>query len=74
MVSTLAKPVQSVLLTLSLPTSAIEQAIQFLKLSNLSADQQITIETAIGHIAKHRNCSRQQAAWWLHRRAFPTLF
>ncbi|MBD2465586.1 hypothetical protein H6G89_31835 [Oscillatoria sp. FACHB-1407] len=73
MVSTLVRPVQSALTAPSLSASAIE-AIQFLSLSNLSADQQIIVETAIGQVALQRNCSRLTAAYWLNSKAFPELF
>ncbi|MBD2465620.1 hypothetical protein H6G89_32015 [Oscillatoria sp. FACHB-1407] len=74
MLSTLTKFKHSVSVPVSLPTSAIEQAIQFLKLYNLSDDQQLTIKAAIDEVALQRNCFRQQAAWWLNKKAFPEIY
>lgn len=74
MLPTLSQSVSVDSRSLSLPASAIDQAIQFLRLYNLSADQQLTIEHAIGQVAQQRNCSRKQAAWWLHKKAFPELY
>ena len=74
MLSTLFQSVPVDSRSLSLPASTIDQAIGFFQLYNLSADQQLTIEAAIGLVAQQRNCSRKQAAWWLHRRAFPDLY
>jgi hypothetical protein len=51
MLSTLTKFKHSISVPVSLPTSAIEQALQFLKLYNFSADQQLTIEAAISEVA-----------------------
>lgn len=74
MLSTLAQFKPATPVPVSLTTSAIEQAVQFLKLYNLSAVQQMTIEAAIGEVALQHNCSRQQAAWWLNKQAFPEIF
>lgn len=74
MLSTLSQSVSVDPLSPSLPASTVDQAIGFLRLYNLSADQQFTIEAAIGQVAKQRNCSRNQAALWLHRRAFPEVY
>lgn len=74
MLSTLSPAVQFDSLSPNPTVSAIDQAIQFLRLYNLSADQQLTIEHAIGQVAQQRNCSRKQAAWWLHKQAFSELY
>lgn len=74
MLSTLSQSVSVDSLPPSLPVSTVDQAIGFLRLYNLSADQQFTIEAAIGLVAQQRNCSRNQAALWLHRRAFPEVY
>lgn len=71
MLSTLPLSVQADSPSPILPVSEIDQAIEFLKLYILSADQQIAIEHAIGQVAKQKNCSRNQAALWLHKKAFP---
>lgn len=41
---------------------------------NLTADEQITIENTIGLVATQHNWTRQKAAWYLHRKAFPELY
>ncbi|NEQ29140.1 MAG: hypothetical protein F6K28_61420 [Microcoleus sp. SIO2G3] len=74
MLSTLSHSVSVDSLSPSLPASTVDQAIGFLRLYHLSADQQLTIEAAIGQVATQRNCSRKQAALWLHKRAFPEAY
>lgn len=74
MLSTLCQSVPTDSLSPSLPASTVDQAMGFLQLYTLSADQQRTIEAAIGLIAHQRNCSRNQAALWLHRRAFLEVY
>jgi hypothetical protein len=68
MISTLTLSVPSDPLS-PLPVSTIDQAIQLLKLSSLSADQQIAIEHAITLLAQQKNWNRTQSALWLHNKA-----
>lgn len=74
MLSTLSHSVSGDSLPPSLPASTVDQAIGFLRLYNLSADQQLTIEAAIGQVAEQQNWSRKQAALWLHKKAFPEVY
>jgi hypothetical protein len=50
--------------------AVISRATALLRLVRLSAQDQLTIEHAIGLIAIDRNCSRDRAAQVLHRQAF----
>jgi hypothetical protein len=68
MLSTLTPSIQSDPLS-PLPVSPFDQAIQLLKLSSLSADQQIEIEHAVTLLAQQKNWNRTQSALWLHNKA-----
>ncbi|BAS60467.1 MULTISPECIES: hypothetical protein [Leptolyngbya] len=52
----------------------VDHAAELLKLVNLSMNDQLTIEHAIGLIAINRNCTRPRAAQILNKIAFPQNF
>lgn len=58
------------------PTEAaiVNHAVELLKFTHLSVNDQLTIEHAIGLIAIDRNCTRPRAAQLLNKRAFPHNF
>jgi hypothetical protein len=60
------------LTTISATESAIvERAIGLMRCPVQSAQDQLTLEHAIGLVTVERNCTRDRAAQILHRWAFP---
>ena len=49
----------------------VSTVVDLLKKYNLTADEQIAIEAAIGLVAAQHRWSRRRAAWFLHCKAFP---
>ena len=58
------------------PTEAaiVDHAVELLKLTHLSMNDQLVIEHAIGLIALQKNCTRPRAAQLLNKLAFPNNF
>ncbi|MBM0744747.1 hypothetical protein JOY44_27000 (plasmid) [Phormidium sp. CLA17] len=55
-------------------TTQIATVTDFLRQSSLTADEQYAIDHAIGLVALERRWTRQRAALWINKLAFPELY